>query len=440
MSNDTFATFYAMKFGPIVDTQAWLLETIWKPFFNAGFGPGYVLTLTLMGIAFGAYLCMRGVFGRVAAALWAAVAMLNPITYGPINAISRDNWFLAFVLLAAGSLVRLSRGDLKHRNIWRAFAVLMMFFACAARQNGVFAVLPLAIGFFWVEAIPTVEFGRPSKAAFMRVAIISAKGTLLAFAIFLSLFAGQRALSIEKTHPEIFLYVYDLAGVTQMTGEMQFSKTSFPAQNMDLINSTTIYGRRGLMFVHPDRIAYPMGDEQYQAIKSDWQEMIRNHPLIYAKYRMLALAHQLGIRGEQIWVYHPQIDANELGMAFVFPELQRKATRYAGVLADEANNGSFIYRAWIYLLGALIAMVVIFRSRFMDSRQKAAQIAHGMTAFTMQIGLLMATLEVEIRYERQPRASAIVLMVIGGALLWKELRDRRQLGKAGPEHQLLTDA
>ncbi len=431
MSNDTFATYYSMKFGPITSTQAWLIEWIWRPFFNAGFGPGYVLTLTLLGIALGSYLCLRGVFGRVGAAVGTAFVMLNPITYGPINAISRDNWYLAFVLLAAGGLVRLARADLTYRGWWRAFTVAALFFACAARQNGVFAVLPLTIALFWIESLGDGAAGRWGGLELRRAARSVLMGLLVTLAMVGTLFAGQRALGIEKTNPEIFLYVYDLAGVTEMTGEMQFSKAAYPAQNVDLIHQTSVYGRRALMFGSPDRIAFPMSEEQYTAIRDDWRRMIREHPFQYAKYRVKALAFQLGLKGEQIWVYHPQIDPNDLGMAFRFPGLEAKAKAYASVLSDENNNGMFLHRAWIYVLAALLAMLVILRSAIATARQKTAYLAHALTTFTMQIGLLMATLEIEIRYERQIRVSAMIVVITAGALLWRQLRahhaDGRQL-------------
>lgn len=431
MTPDTFSMFEQMTTGRYSDWGAWSLLKLWAPFYRAGIGPGIVLLVTLSVIVVGVYLSFRGLFARIGAALATALVLLNPIVYGSLATINRDNWLVAGAMLASGSLVRLTNRQLAHRTLWRVAFMLGLALALMARQNAPVAMLPLAIGFFWIEALTRErrQAGASGSLKIKQILVVGAKGLAVTVAIVVVLFGLRPLAGVKSAHPETPLLAYDLLGISQMTGQIEFSKRTFPRQDMAYISSYTPYGR-WTMVDGSYGIGIPIPEWQYRSLRRDWMRAIQSHPFEYFKVRTRALMYQTGVLGTPQLVYYNQIDPNNFGLKFRNPRLKGWADRYASSLSRPDRNGIAVHRDWIYLVLLAFAAWAILKSSIIDPRLRAAYLANGLTSYATQVGLFFSTLAVELRFERQARISAMIVIVVGFTLWHRAKYEKRQVQKS----------
>lgn len=412
MTPDSIGLIESTSNGQINDWHAWAALVIWRPFYQLGFGPGLFVTLTTAVITAGSYLVLRGVFARLPAAVWTAVVLLNPVSYGPLSTLGRDNWFLAGILLAAGALQRLSAGDVSRRDLWRVVLLASLVWATMARQNAIFAVVPLAATFCWTELSRRPRFvGWRSRERALRGALGAVLcGLLLAAGISLSLSLLKSALQIEQRHPEIATYVYDIKAISQLTGEIEFNERVLPHRDQGYIDSFTPYGGSAIMELPLDHAEIPGG------LAANWRQVLRDHPLQWLHVRTRALLYQLAVLGKPRWVYERVVPENALGVAYAHPRLQKLADGYTSSMSDLDNNGTLLHRSWLYLLALLPALLVIARTRLLLTPRRIAYLGSGLAVLTLQVGLFLAAPSVDMRYERMARTLSMLLVIVAFAL------------------------
>jgi hypothetical protein len=217
MNNDALAMIgQARGTYELNDHHSPILVWLWKLAWPV-LRPGSVLVLQVAAVLAGGYLVARAAFGRIGAALVSIAACLSPPVFGNLGGISRDAWFLGFLLLAFGFLVLAARSpDRRKLGLWGAlaFSVLTMF----ARQNAAAAVIVVAVGGFaillgsrFAERARLIRWGAPFAAGVAAVVLVLGVQV-----------GATKATGAESVHPEQYLYLYDLAGLSVRDGENDF--------------------------------------------------------------------------------------------------------------------------------------------------------------------------------------------------------------------------
>lgn len=393
---------------PLNNHHAPLLMAVWKPFYELGMGPGWLLTVQVAGFLAGCYLVLRSVFGRLPASLIAGAITLWPSVYGVLGGLGRDTWFTALLVLTFGLVVRAAQREGRERTVWIVLAIVAAWFALAARQNAAAAiVLALAV---------LVGLLLPRR----RVLGGLIGGALLTVALMATQVGAGAALSVDDVAPEQVLYVYDLGALSVRDHENHFPPDVVRDRSPEAV--TTRWNPNsvvGLMWASNAAIPNtPLSGAPLEHLSQAWRREIRDEPLEYLDVRWDLLARNLGLSGPTQWVYHPVIDANAWGYRPSFPDADQAAKDYveAFTINGVRLDGGIVHRIWLYLLVALLAAAaLLWRGR--RTIPLVAVAALGLTALTHQAGLFFGTPQNGYRLELNVTVAALLAAAVAiGAL------------------------
>lgn len=187
-----FATDWCTAFGALA-LRRWME-------WHLGLGLAYAVGLAI--VLAGAYLCLRLVLRRVPAAVAAVLLALFPPTYAVISAVSHT-FYLGASLLAFGLLAT------AYRHSGRR--TMLLAFWC--RQNGLTVV-------FAVVAFAMTSGRVPARR---RVLVAAAVAGASCVALLGLTKVAYQALDVRSVHAERFLYVYDLAQISNHENRDLFS-------------------------------------------------------------------------------------------------------------------------------------------------------------------------------------------------------------------------
>ncbi len=403
----------------ITDHHTPILVWIWSLGWPIGLRPGAILILQVAATLAGAYLLARAAFSRLGAALVALGVAFAPAVFGNLGVVARDAWFLALLLLAGGLIVLAQRSRGRARSLALTGALLAAFLCLASRQNALAVVAILLVALVAVAFEPQLRFRRTLVRRGFPLLIGVALGVFMV--VFQQI--AVRAGGVERVQPEQYLYLYDLAGLSVRDGESNFPDDVYPSERIGPINRTSSLDTIiPLAFGEGAPIPMPRSAEQVAEMRQAWTDQISGDPLQYLDWRIDAFGRQIGLDAPGVFVYHPVIDPNQRGYEIEFPWANEIATGYQELFADSNNDGQVLHRAWMYLLLALAAMLVLLRTP--GPARTVGALALG--AWTYQAGLFFGTMGTQWRFEFPVAAIAIVAV----AVAIRTLLDRRRSAAA----------
>jgi hypothetical protein len=424
MSADSLVMIVEAKSGVYSTHYAPVLEALWHPFFNAGFGPGWVLVGQLVTFAVGAYLILRLAYGPVGASVAVAAICLVPMLYGDFGWLDRNVWFLALLVASFGCLAQTLASHGRSRRLWMGGVLAFTWLALASRQNAAFSVfLPLATvaGLWLVGRSPALLARRRSLA--WRAAVL---GLILTLGMLASQAALTRILGATSGNSAELrdLFVYDLASLSRLDGKNYFPPSVLPDRSMRTIDELSTRDSMAALVYGPDaplRAAAGPGPAE-SAIEAAWLHRVVREPLQYLHERAALMLDEISVTNVSIWAYHPYIDPNPYGYQTTFPWADRIANSYESAFTDDANNGDFLFSVWAYLLICAIAAAVLLRRR---SWQPVLVGIIALSALTYQIGLLFGLMGSVYTYELVAVALALVVWALALRIAWSCVRTRR---------------
>jgi hypothetical protein len=419
MNADTLTQIDGVRTGSVTDRHAWLLSELWRVVWPLGVNTGWVLTATLITFMAGSYLALRAALGPIGAAVGAAIVALLPQNFGSLGLIGRDIWFAAFLVLAFGLLVRASQRTGRAQIAFFLAALIAAVLAQASRQNAITAVVVFFAG---AAFLAYMRWGgrwrlaeRLRSGRWRRLVGYALGGVLASVLVTGALAIARPAFGVQSQHPEQWLYIYDLAALSQREDRVLFSRRIFPAQDLATLEQRMAPDNVVPLVVPPDPpIVTPLPEAEFDRLSSDWREAVLDDPLEYLDVRWDLFMRQIAVTQPPTQIYHPVIDGSTLGYQIRFPDANNIAKDYVEAFADDRLNGNLLHATWLYLLIALSAAVVL-----LQSREPALNIVGLMAvaALLYQIGLFLGATGVGLRLEDPTRMMALLAAIVAGASL-----------------------
>lgn len=419
MNADALAQIGAIEHGTFSNKYAPLLQAIWYPFFHLGVGPGWVLAGTLLVCAGGAFVVLLSVARPILAALGTALVILSPQAFGLLGLIGRDAWFLAASLVMFAALVLLERGG-RHRVALVVLAVAGGWLALAARQNAAPVVLVgyVCVAWSYLRARP------PMLAPLKKLALTVGVACVVLLGVWLSQIGLRAALGVTDDHTVATLQLYDLGALS-----VHDNKDYFPELNgrrSSLKTFRQIWDDDDVMsvFAGPDpKFSGPMTSRRARLIDEAYKDRLKAEPLTFLQLRLKLFLKQISLTRQPRFVYHGGIDGNLSGYTTSFVRANEQANAYMRRFTNERAESGIVFRAWIYLLVCVIALIaaIVFRGR-----QSLLICALAGSALAYQPGLFVAAPGVAYRLEFPVIVFSEILILILIALGVQELRRRRR--------------
>lgn len=417
MSGDTLAQIGQADSGHYTNQHAPILMALWHPFFGLGVGPGWILALQLVVFGLACYLLLRSVLRPVPAAVGTAALCMSPVVFGMLGYLSRDVWFTELTLLTFACVAR-AAADPVNRRRWVVAALAAGWLTLASRQNAAaavflaFAVLAgLLVADRWGPASPTSP--RVLRTGPRRVVTAIVAGLVATVALMASQVAVNAAIGVEDVNPEQYLMIYDVAALSHQDHENFFPKDVMPARSMATVDRFWSVDSVNPYLFSPDRpIATPLPPKAVEHLRTAWVDRITGDPLGYLKERGQLMLRQLAIGRRATFIYHPAIDANSFGYVVKHAEADRQARDYVEGFADENLDGGVLYPLWLYLIAGVVAGAWLVRTR---RPALVAVGALGLGMLTFQLGLFVATMGTQYRFEFPMVVSALICVIVAVA-------------------------
>lgn len=432
MSADTLEQASEAATKHFTNSHSGILAAMWSVVWPLGVGPGWLFTGQLLCCAVGTFLVLRATLRPLAAGIATSLILLSPPVFGSLALLGRDMWFVAFIMLAFGFLVRAAQREWPARRWWLIASVVASWFALASRQNAATVVVIVGIG---ITALTLSEL-RPrwvaSRSLVKRGLAWLVGGVVLTVALMATQTGLSAAIGIQNVHPEWALFVDDLAALSQREHRDLLPTSVMPAKDFPAVERgfTMDGGVQSIAWYPGAPISPPLTDKQVTALRKSWLHLVAHHPGDYLGERWTLFMRQIGVTRQASWVIHPQVDPNSFGFRTRFPSLDRIGMDYVGAFATPALDGETVmYRVWIYLLIALVVAVVLLRR----GRRTELLIIGGLAvgAFTLQIGVFFGSPGVGYRLEHPGVLFAIVAGTVLVRWMIGSLASRRvQAGRA----------
>lgn len=384
MSSDSF-TMWGQAVGrePIGDWHAPIFVMAWWLVGRVYGGVALIMLAGVAGMTLGVYGVLRVAFQRFYAALAALAVLVMPPVLSFVGVISRDVWFVDFLLLTVGC-IRLAH--VRRSRAWLALALLCLWFAVAARQNGVFTAfvfgaavvavgrqMPAAAGRRWwrwrpVRAQRATHRVRSKGRIPLRRAVAFVGWWLVAPGlVVIAIVVSQLALvafgPVRSLHPEQAVYIYDLAGLSVRTDKLLLEPAIYPKQDLVLLQENwNPNDLGGLLFAKDPLVRFWLGPGEVARLRDRWLVEVRDNPVEWLSMRFDVFRRQSAIGQPSLWVTHPGIDPNPFGVRVRFEEPHEVLQNYLDLFIDESNNGNHLFDPAPYgVIGLLVAGVGLRR-------------------------------------------------------------------------------
>lgn len=341
---DTISMVENMDAGAYTDWWSPLLMIAWKPFYELGFGLGFILLgqIAAMFVAVGAL--VRPLFRTQWAAVLAAAAVcLFPTSYAMLINVIRDTWFTVAILGCLAVVYRTRQP----RPIHGALLALGLLTVMAARQNGVPVVMVLAgaAALHW-------GFVARYRTTVRRAAAAVVVGVIVGVAVFGLAQAMVRVADVEATGPEAVLYYVDVDEMSTRVGEFLVPDV-FLRQPVTL---DQLAEERNYRLEHVEQwMDLRLPPEDRPAAREAWIDAVTEHPVVYLQSRWQLFTRQAGWSGAPLEAHFPT-DVSNAEFPLRWPGLAERASGYLEMFdGGEWYQGGFVHRGWPYVVVAGIA-------------------------------------------------------------------------------------
>lgn len=267
--------------GAFDDWHPPIMEWLWRQMLPLAHGPAPMLLLQLGLYACGFVMIVRVILGdrRIGPALAVACCALQPIIIALMATIIKDSLMTGALLCAVGLVAGAERGGPSRAGaMCRGAALFLCFFAATLRFNGFLAILPLAL---W--ALPY------SLRSGWRRALVSA--SLLIPLLLAAMPVANALIGAEKSDVQLSLVIFDLAGMTEHSGENLFPPLGIAdpvAVNHRCYTpvkwDSYSWWVEDLCPINFDLVRRYFHDHQVSPVRF-WLSAIAHHPLAYLRHR-----------------------------------------------------------------------------------------------------------------------------------------------------------
>jgi hypothetical protein len=425
---DTRSQVGELRSFDFTDWHSPALMALWRPWYDLGFGPGWLVALTIAVVAVSSYTIFRLSWERVPAALAAAATLAYAPVLGVLGVVGRDAWFVALVLGCWACLARGSaRPPGRARTAWLAAAAVACVLAVAARQNGLVIVPVVAAAVVWLYRLD-----RPRAST--RSAGARAAGTLAAASLMLvGVVAVQRAvyvaLDVASWHPEQGAMLYDLFQLSEREHELLLDPSYYPGQDLAALEEAAEPFRYNSVLAPliqtPGNFWYPVVGTSYERLRSDWLDAIADHPTSWLSVRWELYRRVIGISGPPAGAFHPYVIDNPPSSR---PSLSSAPTRwmmkYLGRFTPSARpDGGPLHRAWPYLLVTAVAVVRLAARH--EHRTRALLALLGVASLLYNLAWFFVAMEDQYRFVYPNVVLAVVIVISWAGLARRDHQGRR---------------
>lgn len=372
---------------PIID---WLMRGL----FLLGGGPGIVVMVTILVALVSLYELLRVRLSRWSSVLVSVLISISPPVLGYITSLQRDVWFGSATLASYALLVRATRCSPRARSICAGLSLVAAWFAMAARQNAIPALIPaVAIDLAWLlrprrtgtssepSAVSAGTAAEPDPATAVDtgdlVGPASAKGpsrsagsrarrrrtgrrplaiAVLTVAVFGVFYLSQDVLTYDvigavHAYPQQELFEQDLAGISLREHVDLLPRAIFPAHSLAVLSRyyspatviPLVAGKGHPLITYADASGY-------KQLEKAWEHAVVHHPIGYLHARWNLWMAEIDWNVNSWAPYHPGVDKNTLGLSAAFPVLDKFRLRYLETFGTTYLYGGVVTKAWIYLL------------------------------------------------------------------------------------------
>ena len=377
MDADALNQISEARSGKFTDWWAPVLDWLWRGLFLLHVSPGFVLWATIAVFVFAVYELLRLGLGRRAAVVATLLIAVFPPVLGYLGSLQRDVWFGASTLAAYALVARAQKSGGAQRTLAAVGALVAIWFALAARQNALIAVLPAALMVTNILVGPRRRRGgarwAPKVASLFPMAV---SVVLLGIFVLSQQVLTYHVIGAVHTYPQQEIFEGDLASLSVRTGKVLVPPDIFPSQNLnDLRSHYSPYSTVPLIVgpSHPLTATASsggpgapdlVGKAADRALEHDWIDEIRSHPMAYLHERWHLWTRLTAWNANAYEPYHPEVDPNPWGYKATYPSLYRFAGAYLSAFSSGPLEGGALHRVWVYLaLAGLLAVDLLRRGR-----------------------------------------------------------------------------
>jgi hypothetical protein len=404
--------------------HATMLLALWAPLYAIGVGPGFVLAAQIAAFALGAYLVLRVAFDRVPAAAIVAFVCFWPPVFGMLGSLGRDTWFAALMISTYGLLGRAGQREWPSRGRWLALAALALWLALASRQNAFPAMVPAAVALAAMALPPLAERGRRWASALVLRPVLGALGAGIAIVVAMGAtqLAGAKLAGAEDVDPEQYLYIYDLAALSEREGENLFPPDVARERGLEPIETGfRVDSMVDLVYFQPPFVPTPLAPGPAASLREAWLDRATGDPPEYLAVRGELFGRQLALTRNARYVFIPEVIENQYGYAIWFGGLNAAALDYLAAFTEPQAesiffapiNGGPLHAVWAYLLVAAAAAGVLLRRG--RPTEEVAVGALALAALLLQVGLFPLAMGTEYRFEFPAVAAAMLSAAVAAA-------------------------
>jgi hypothetical protein len=424
MSADTLDEAFQASTGKINNQHPALLVWGWHVLWPLGVGPGWLLFGQVLTFVVGIYLILRAAFRPIPAALVTALIQLSPPIFGITGWVGRDMWFLSFLTLTFGLLVRSIQRPWPARGWWLGGTLVAAWLTLAARPNASSAVIVILVPVA-AMLLQRRKAVAANRRPIVRGALFFAGGVAITVAMVLSQTGLTRAIGVTSHHPEQYTMIYDLSALSVRQNKDLFPPSVVPPGQLESLRQHfNVDDVVGETYVSGAPVPVPLTEKRYSAVRHNWISQVTGHPFGYLKMRTKLFLRQIGLTRRPIWIFHPGIDANAFGYKSRFPSLDDAADDYVTAFAHPNLDGTVVHRAWIYLIFAVVGAVVLLRRRWAPALIAVGGVA--LAALLIQVGYFFGAMGTQYRFEHGPIAFCLITIAVLLQLAVTRLRRRRQ--------------
>jgi hypothetical protein len=424
---DTTGQIFQLKTFDFTDWHSPLLMAAWRPWYDLGFGPGWLLGFTIVVVGGATYVVYRLGLSRLPAALAAGATVLYAPDLGMLGLLGRDAWFLGAILGCWACLVQAIRPPGRARTAWLAAAWLLALAMVAARQNAVVCLPVVAGAMVWLarrDRVPSSP--RTRRDLLLRVGA----GALVIASVVGALRVAYWGLDVQAAHAEQGPMLYDLFQLSERGHEVLLSPSYYPAQDRTALEQAV----RPLQYdstLHqlleqPGALWYPVAPAAIGDLHHDWFRAVRDHPGRWLSVRFQLYGRLLGITGPTWWVYHPLAVDNPPDSRPSFEGPTKWTWEYLDLFTADPNpTGGPLHRVWVYLLVTAVAVWRLFRGPADPSRRLLALL--GVASLIYAAGWFVGAMDNQFRFMYPNVVMGVVVAVAWAGLNWRDRRARRAL-------------
>ncbi len=462
MDADALKQIQQARTGHFNNWWAPIFDWLMRGLFLLGGGPGIVVGATILTVVLSIYELLRARLSRWQAALVSMLICVSPPVLGYLTALQRDVWFGASTLLSYALLVKGVKSSPRARLIWAGLSLVAGWFAMAARQNAVPALIPaVAIALVLLvrpraaatEQAPSIpsspspagttapaEAGRrgaeaaaarrpamtPRPRPAARRALLVAALTVVVFGAF---YLSQDVLTYDvvgaaRAFPQQELFEQDLAGISLREGVDLLPRAIFPAHNLAVLRE---YYKPATVIPLVEGKGHPLitytNASGYHQLEKAWEHAVVHHPVGYFHARWNLWMAEIDWNVNAWAPYHPGVDTNSLKLTEAFPVFNHFILRYLEAFGTAYLYGGVITKAWIYLLiSPFLGLSLIRRRRPFPVRLIGFMV---LGAFVYTLTFAVAAMADTFRWNWFLVTATLVGLVVQGAETFESAVARR---------------